>query len=70
MHCVGNIVYQEEADSLIRAVASIDSRRIVIDLKHVRIVDAYGLGKLLYLHQTLPQRFQQIVFVNPNERLQ
>ena len=70
VHCVGNIIYQDEADALVKAVASISQRRIFVDLKHVRTIDAYGLGKLLYLQQALTQRYQSVVFANPSEMLQ
>jgi anti-anti-sigma factor len=70
INCVGDIVYQDEADALVKAVAAARQRLIFVDLKHVRTVDAYGLGRLLYLHHVLEKQHQRIMFANPNEMLQ
>jgi anti-anti-sigma factor len=70
VNCIGDIVYQEEADALLKVISSIRQRLIFVDLQHVRTIDAYGLGKLLHLHQELEKQHQRIMFANPNEMLQ
>jgi anti-anti-sigma factor len=70
MHCAGDVIYQHEADHFVDVVTAFDQREIVIDLKNVRAVDAYGLGKLLDLYQLLCERGQHLTFANPSERLQ
>jgi anti-anti-sigma factor len=69
VHCIGELTYKDEADALVKAISSIRQRRIAIDLKHVRKIDAYGLGKLLYLKQALAKKHQVIDFNNPSEML-
>jgi anti-anti-sigma regulatory factor len=70
VNCIGDIVYQDEADALVKAISSIRQRLVYVDLKHVRTIDAYGLGKLLYLQQALEKQHQRIMFANPNEMMQ
>jgi anti-anti-sigma factor len=70
IHCEGDIRYQREADYLVKLISEFDEREVVIDLKHVNSVDAYGLGKLLDLYQLLTGRGQCLTLANPSERLQ
>jgi anti-anti-sigma factor len=70
IHCSGEIIYRREADYLLDRVVEFDQRQVVIDLEHVKSVDAYGLGRLLAIQQTLEDRQQRLRLANPSERLQ
>jgi anti-anti-sigma factor len=70
IHCYGDIVYRREADHLLDRVVEYDQRQVVVDLKHVRALDAYGLGRLLAIQETMTKRDQHLTFVNPSERIQ
>lgn len=69
LHCVGDIVYKREGDLLLGAVNAIRCKRTIIDLQHVRTIDAYGLGKILYVYEQFYQGDDEIIFVNPDDHV-
>lgn len=52
MYCRGRIVYREEAAALSGKVSELlpHSRRLVLDLGGVEMIDSAGLGELVLLH--------------------
>jgi len=52
LHCEGRIIFGPEARSLTDIVADVvpSTRRMVVDLAGVEVVDSAGLGELVLLH--------------------
>ena len=70
LHCFGRIVAGAEAESLKDAVAQeADKRLVVVDLAGVDVIDARGLGLLVFL-QTLGYALGfELEFANPTGRV-
>jgi anti-anti-sigma factor len=68
-HCAGDIIYKREADLLLGAVSALRSKRTIIDLEQVRTIDAYGLGKIVYIYKLLCTGDTEVIFLNPNEHV-
>src|SRR5262245_15648064 len=63
----GDIIYKKEADLFHDEVARLSQNGVVLDLKHVRQIDAYGLGRLAILLEK--RRNQCTMVVNPQSRV-
>ncbi len=52
LHCQGRLIFRNEAHALSRTVSEILplTRRMVVDLMGIEVVDSAGLGELVLLH--------------------
>jgi anti-anti-sigma factor len=70
VHCVGEIIYQREADHVSNVIKLLQRNRVILDLEAVRAVDAYGIGRLIDTQNWMTARKQSLALVNPSFRLQ
>src|SRR5215469_4020867 len=67
LQCAGRIVGPESLTALREAVASLSQLRvIVLDLSSVEMLDARGLGMLVFLHNWACATGIQVKLVNPS----
>lgn len=69
LRCSGRIVHGDGADTLLRAVMSLESRDLQIDLGNVSTIDASGLGTLVALERWAIERDRQLQFINISKRV-
>jgi anti-anti-sigma factor len=69
LHCAGDIVYQREANLFLGVVNTVRLKRTIIDLRQVRTIDAYGLGKILQVYKQLWDDNCEIIFLNPSKHV-
>jgi anti-sigma B factor antagonist len=67
LHCEGRIIFGPEARSLTDIVANVlpSSRRMVVDLAGVEVVDSAGLGELVLLHMWAEAAGYALKFASP-----
>ena len=65
VRCSGRIVRGDYADTLRHVVMSQEQKHIQIDLSHVEVIDAGGLGTLVALEQWALGANRTIEFLNP-----
>jgi anti-anti-sigma factor len=71
LNCIGHIVKGAEAASIRAAVFSkSDASMVVLDLSRVDVIDAYGLGALLELHEWAKANGKGFTLVNPTGLIQ
>ena len=70
IRCEGNICFGGSAEALERTVQKFASGIVVIDLEHVVLVDARGLGALVALHQWTTERGVRLYLANPRVQVQ
>jgi anti-sigma B factor antagonist len=58
VHCLGRIVYRDEAVVLSRSVIDVmkQAQAVVLDLGAVEVIDSAGLGQLVFLHEAARSR--------------
>jgi anti-anti-sigma factor len=69
VRCAGDIIYKHEADQFREKVARLLQPIVLLDLEHVRRVDAYGLGSLASLVELGRERGADLIVVNPRPRV-
>ena len=68
LQCAGRIVDPESVSALKEAVTSLSQLRvIVLDLSSVEMLDARGLGMLVFLHNWACATGIQVKLVNPSK---
>ena len=68
LQCAGRVVGPESLTALTDAVTSLSQLRvIVLDLSSVEIIDARGLGMLVFLHNWACATGIQVKLVNPSK---
>jgi anti-anti-sigma factor len=70
VHCVGDIIYQREADHVSNVIKLVQRDQVILDLEGVRSLDAYGIGKLIEARNWMMARNRALALVNPSFRLQ
>ena len=67
LHCEGRITFGPEAQALTDIVAEVlpSSRRMVVDLAGVEVVDSAGLGELVLLHMWAEAAGFSLKFASP-----
>ena len=67
LQCLGRVADPDELSRLKAAVTSLSQYRVVVlDLTEVKMVDARGLGMLVFLHNWAYAKGIQLRFVNPS----
>jgi anti-anti-sigma factor len=69
VRCAGDIIYMHEADHFLEVVARLHHPIVLLDMEHVRRVDAYGLGRLASLVELLQRRGTDLIVVNPRPKV-
>jgi len=68
LQCLGRVVDLEALSRLKAAVTSLSQLRVVVlDLSEVEMVDARGLGMLVFLHNWACATGMQVRLVNPSK---
>jgi anti-anti-sigma factor len=71
LHCSGKIVRDKALELLKAAVTSLTQARvIVLDVSGVEMLDAGGLGVLVFLHRWTRDNGIQLTLVNPSNFVQ
>jgi anti-anti-sigma factor len=70
VRCEGNICFGGSAEALERTVQKFATGIVVIDLEHVVLVDARGVGALVALHQWTAERGVRLYLANPRPHVQ
>ena len=65
VHCLGRIVYRDEAVILSRRVIDVmkQAQAVVLDLGGVEVIDSAGLGQLVFLHEAARSRGKTVKIV-------
>ena len=68
-HLSGHILRGQECTSLLAAVSSQSSRRVLVDLSQVESIDAAGLGTLVFLLHWSHEQNAELTFTDPSPRV-
>ena len=68
-HLSGHILRGQECTSLLAAVSSQSSRRVLVDLSQVESIDAAGLGTLVFLLHWSHEQKIELTFTDPSPRV-
>ena len=68
-HLSGHILRGQECTSLLAAVSSQSSRRVLVDLSQVESIDAAGLGTLVFLLHWSHEQNVELTFTDPSPRV-
>ena len=68
VHCLGRIVYRDEAIALSSLVGEIlgNQDRVVLDLSDVSSMDSAGIGELVLLHTRAQAKNAELKYASPN----
>jgi anti-anti-sigma factor len=69
VRCSGDIIYKHEADLFYDTVERLHQPLVLLDMEHVRVIDAYGIGRLATLLKKRWKQGKELRVVNPQPRL-
>lgn len=67
VHCSGRIVCGKEVESLVKAVETLATSVVVLDLERLKGIDAAGIGALAELARSAREQCRSLQVANPTK---